>query len=248
MTMHSLVVMPTFDEIDCLPDVLDELTRVLPEVQVLVVDDSSPDGTGEWASARAATDPRVHVLHRPRKSGLASAYVDGFGWGAARGFDVLIEMDADGSHRPRDLAKLLARLEGPDHPDLVIGSRWVFGGGVRGWSLPRQLLSRMGNVFIRGCLAMEVHDATAGFRAYRRDFLVRSAILTDVDSTGYGFQVEMTWAALRAGATVVEVPITFLERRAGVSKLSADIFWEELRLVTRRGLERVLGGGPQPLR
>lgn len=249
MTRRTLVVMPTYDEIDCLPGVLDELSRVVPDVEVLVVDDSSPDGTGEWAASRAAVDPTLHVHHRPAKSGLASAYVEGFAWGAAHGFDVLVEMDADGSHRPRDLAKLLARMEGPDRPDLVIGSRWVFGGGVRGWSLPRQLLSRAGNLYIRACLGMRVRDATAGFRAYRRDFLSRTGLLASVDSTGYGFQVEMTLAASRAGGVVVEVPITFLERRAGVSKLSGDIFWEELRLVTRRGWERLVrAAGAQPLR
>lgn len=239
--MRTLVVMPTFDEIECLPGLLDELFRTLPEVEVLVVDDASPDGTGEWAEARAATDAALHVLRRPTKSGLASAYLDGFAWGRAHGFEVLVEMDADGSHRPRDLRKLLARLEGPDHPDLVIGSRWVFGGGVGGWSPQRELLSRAGNLYIRTCLGMGIRDATAGFRAYRSDFLRRSAILEGVDATGYGFQVEMTWATREAGGVVVEVPITFLERRAGVSKLSGDIFWEELRLVTRHGVHRLLG-------
>lgn len=249
MTMRTLVVMPTYDELECLPGVLDDLAHVLPEVEVLVVDDSSPDGTGEWVEEQARTDPRLHVLHRPAKSGLASAYVDGFAWGTRHGFEVLVEMDADGSHRPRDLAKLLARMEGPDHPDLVIGSRWVFGGAVQGWSRARSVLSQAGNLYIRAWLGMGVKDATAGFRAYRRDFLTRSGILMDVDSAGYGFQVEMTWASLRAGGRVVEVPITFMERRGGESKLSGGIFWEELRLVTRRGLERVVQArGTQPLR
>lgn len=243
MTMRALVVMPTYDEIECLPPVLDELAGVVPEVEVLVVDDSSPDGTGEWADARAASDPRIHVLHRPSKSGLASAYVEGFAWGAARGFELLVEMDADGSHRPSDLAKLLARTHGPDRPDVVIGSRWVYGGAVAGWSRAREALSRAGNLYIRGCLGMGIHDATAGFRVYRSDFLARSGILTGVGSAGYGFQVEMTRAARRAGGRIVEVPITFMERRAGASKLSGDIFWEELALVTRLGLARL-----QPLR
>lgn len=236
----TLVVMPTYDEVESLPLVLERLRAALPAVHVLVVDDSSPDGTGERAQALAARDPRLHVLHRPVKSGLASAYTDGFGWGLARGFATLVEMDADGSHRPEDVRKLLARLDGPDRPDLAIGSRWVAGGHVDGWSPAREALSRLGNLYIRLLLGMGIADATSGLRAYRSDFLRSSGILATVGSAGYGFQVEMTLAAHDAGGVIVEVPITFEERRSGTSKLSGGIFVEELALVTRRGIGRRL--------
>lgn len=232
----ALVVVPTFDEIESLPGVLDRLGVSLPCADVLVVDDSSPDRTGEWAQARAQTDQRVHVLHRPAKSGLASAYRDGFSWGLARGYESLVEMDADGSHRPEEARKLLARFAAPDHPDVVVGSRWVTGGAVNGWSVRRELLSRAGNLYIRAMLGLGVTDATAGFRAYRSAWLRRSGVLNDVSAQGFGFQVEMTRAAALRGARIVEVPITFDERRFGVSKLSGAIFSEELALVTRWGV------------
>lgn len=236
-----LVVVPTYDEIQSLPGVVDRLHRSLPEAEVLVVDDSSPDGTGGWVRSRAQVDPRVHLLERPSKSGLGGAYVQGLGWGLDAGYDVLVQMDADGSHRPEQVARLVARLDGPDRPDLAIGSRWVTGGEVVGWSRSRELLSRAGNLYIRAMLGLGVHDATAGFRAHRAPFLAASGILDTVGAAGYGFQVEMTSAAVRAGAAVVEVPISFDERRLGVSKLSGEIFWEELGLVTRQGLARWTG-------
>lgn len=238
---HVLVVVPTYDEIESLPAVLERLRRALPEADVLVVDDSSPDGTGEWVRERAVGDPRLHLLERPAKSGLAGAYVEGLGWGVGAGYDVLVQMDADGSHRPEQVAKLVARMDGPDHPDLVIGSRWVSGGEVVGWSRARELLSRAGNLYIHVMLGLGVRDATAGFRAHRASWLSRSGVLDQVGSAGYGFQVEMTSASVRAAAVVVEVPISFDERRFGVSKLSGDIFWEELRLVTREGVARWTG-------
>ncbi len=238
----TLVVVPTYDEIESLPGVLDRLLGALPDARVLVVDDASPDGTGEWADARAAADPRIAVLHRPARSGLGSAYVDGFRWGLARGATALAQMDADGSHRPEQLGRLLARTAGPDRPDLVIGSRWVRGGSVRGWPMPRRLLSRAGNLYIRAMLGMGVRDATAGFRVYRADWLARSGVLDRVGARGYGFQVEMTWEAVRSGAVVVEVPIAFEERRFGASKLSGGIFAEELSLVTRWGVRRIAQG------
>jgi len=236
-----LVVVPTYDEIQSLPAQLGRLHRSLPEADVLVVDDSSPDGTGEWVRERSDGDPRLHLLERPAKSGLAGAYVQGLGWGIEAGYDVLVQMDADGSHRPEQVAKLVARMDGPDRPDLVIGSRWVAGGDVVGWSRSRELLSRAGNIYIHVMLGLGVRDATAGFRAHRASWLSHSGVLAEVGSTGYGFQVEMTSASVRAGAVVVEVPISFDERRFGVSKLSGEIFWEELRLVTRQGLARFLG-------
>ncbi len=239
---QSLVVIPTYDEIDSLPGVLDRLRAVLPEVSILVVDDSSPDGTGQWAEDRSRADTGLSVLHRPGKSGLAGAYVEGFRWGIDRGSSAVVEMDADGSHRPEQLPKLLARLGAFDRPDLVIGSRWVAGGHVNGWSKAREALSRAGNLYIRAMLGMDVTDATAGFRVYRTTWLKASGVLDMVGSAGYGFQVEMTLAANRAGAAIVEVPITFDERRFGTSKLTGDIFVEELRLVTRQGLERMVAG------
>jgi len=238
----TLVVIPTFDEVESLPGVLDRLHRAQPDVHVLVVDDASPDGTGEWADRRAATDPQVHVLHRPVKSGLGTAYVDGFRWGLDRGFSRLAQMDADGSHRPEQLGHLRARLAAPDRPVMVIGSRWVAGGSVHGWPPARQVLSRAGNAYIRVLLGMGVRDATAGFRVHDAAWLEASGILDEVGALGYGFQVEMTWAAARRGATIAEVPIAFDERRSGTSKLSAGILVEELALVTRRGLGR-LGHG-----
>ncbi len=238
----TLVIIPTFDEIESLPGVLARLRRAQPDVHVLVVDDASPDGTGQWADRQAAADQRIHVLHRPTKSGLGTAYIDGFRWGLDRGFTYLAQMDADGSHRPEQLGHLRARLAGPDRPVLVIGSRWVVGGSVAGWSLARQALSRAGNTYIRILLGMDVHDATAGFRVHDGAWLEASGILDDVGSHGYGFQVEMTWAAVRGGARIAEVPITFDERRFGTSKLSGDIVAEELALVTRWGLRRLAQG------
>jgi dolichol-phosphate mannosyltransferase len=245
---ETLVVVPTFDEIESLPGVLRRLLEAMPGVRVLVVDDSSPDGTGEWAEDLGAHDRRVNVLHRPPRSGLGSAYVQGFRWGLDHGFGYLAEMDADGSHRPEELVRLLARFRAPDDPDLVIGSRWVPGGSVHGWPLPRRALSRAGNLYIRAMLGMDVADATAGFRVYRAAWLERSGALDEAGARGYGFQVEMTWAATRRGAAVAEVPIAFDERRFGASKLSGDIFTEELLMVTQWGIRRLLGSAGHGLR
>lgn len=238
MGAGTLVVVPTYEERESLPGVVERLFLSQPEASLLVVDDSSPDGTGDWVQERAEVDTRVHLLTRPRKSGLAGAYVEGLGWGIRQGFETLVQMDADGSHRPEQVARLVARLDSLDHPDLVIGSRWVRGGEVVGWSGGRELLSRAGNLYIRALLGLGVRDATAGFRAHRAASLAASGILDGVGSTGYGFQVEMTAAALLWGAHVVEVPISFDERLHGTSKLSGEIFWEELRLVTAQGLRR----------
>ena len=232
----TLVVIPTFNEIESLPGVVERLLSST-DVSCLVVDDASPDGTGEWVD-RHLSD-RVQVLHRPAKSGLATAYVDGFRWGIEHGFDQLVEMDADGSHQPEHVNRLVARAAGPDRPDLVIGSRWIPGGSVPGWSKARVALSQAGNKYIRIMLGMPIHDATAGFRLYRADFLVTHAILEQVDSTGFTFQVDMTQRVWDAGATIVEVPITFTQRQFGESKLSSSIFTEELSMVTKRGLGRL---------
>ncbi|MFP3712222.1 polyprenol monophosphomannose synthase [Puerhibacterium sp. TATVAM-FAB25] len=232
---RTLVVVPTYDERESLPGTLAALREHVPDVDVLVVDDASPDGTGELADAIAAADPAVHVLHRRGKGGLGAAYVAGFGWGLERGYAVLVEMDADGSHRAVDLPRLLARAAAPDRPDLVVGSRWVRGGSVVNWPWYRELLSRGGNTYVRLVLGMQVRDATAGFRAYPAETL-RRIDLASVESHGYCFQVDMTWRVVRAGGRVAEVPITFVERVAGTSKMSRAIVAEALTKTTAWGL------------
>lgn len=235
--MKTLVVIPTFNEIDSLPRALDGVRQALPAGHVLVVDDASPDGTGAYADQRAGADEHVHVLHRAEKNGLGPAYLAGFDWALREGYELVCEMDADGSHRPEDLALLVQRAEMADAPDLVIGSRWVCGGATQGWDAKRVALSRAGNLYISALLGMRVKDATAGFRVYRAD-LLRRLDLSQVEALGYGFQVNMTRLVDEAGGRIVEMPITFLEREAGQSKLSGGIFTEELSLVTRWGLAK----------
>jgi len=230
-----LVVIPTYDEHESLPLALAGLAAHVPTADVLVVDDGSPDGTADLAERLAAEDPgprRIHVLRRGRKLGLGTAYVAGFRWALERGYDAVVEMDADGSHRAQDLPRLLAAL---DRADLVLGSRWVPGGRVVNWPLKRQVLSRGANTYTRLALGIPVHDATGGFRAYRAG-LLRSLELQEVSSQGYCFQVDMAWRAVRAGARVVEVPITFVERAHGVSKMSRAVVVEALVNVTRWGI------------
>jgi dolichol-phosphate mannosyltransferase len=205
--------------------------RAVPEVHALVVDDASPDGTGELADKLAADDPRIRVLHRQTKAGLGAAYVAGFQLGLADGYDVLVEMDADGSHAPEQLPRLLAALA---HSDVVLGSRWVPGGQVRNWPKSRELLSRGGNLYARVALGIGLRDATGGYRAFRRQVL--SGIeLDSVASQGYCFQVDLAWRAVQAGYRVTEVPITFAERERGESKMSSDIVREALLRVTEWG-------------
>ena len=223
-----LVCIPTYDEIDSLPGLLDRLRSAVPDVDVLVVDDASPDGTGAWAQQRADTDEHLHVLHRTGKQGLGAAYLAAFDWGLDRGYDVLCEMDADGSHRPEELQRLLDAVDGAD---LVIGSRWVRGGTVVNWPASRILLSRGGNLYTRLALGIGVRDATAGFRAFRRQTLEKLD-LTGVASAGYCFQVDMTWRVASAGLHIVEVPVTFVEREQGRSKMNSGIVREALWRVT----------------
>ena len=227
-----LVVVPTYNERDTLPVVLRRLRDAVPDADVLVVDDGSPDGTGAVADAWAAQDPAVSVLHRDAKQGLGAAYRAGFGWGLERGYEVLVEMDADGSHPPEQLPRLLAPLQ---WADLVIGSRYVPGGAVVNWPAQRLWLSRGGNTYTRLALALAVRDATAGYRAFRRDALVRIEVDT-IASQGYCFQVDTTRRASRLGLRVVEVPITFTERAVGESKMSRQIVSEALWRVTRWGV------------
>lgn len=235
--MKTLVLMPTYNEVESLPVALDAVRAAAPEVDILVIDDQSPDGTGKLADEYAAKDEQIHVLHRSVKEGLGPAYLAGFAWAREHGVELTIEMDADGSHRPQDLARLLARVQDSDAPELVIGSRWVPGGATRGWDARRVALSRIGNLYINALLGLKVKDATAGFRVYRMSLIERMN-LDAVEARGYGFQVNMTLLAREAGANIVEVPITFVERSLGTSKLSGDIMTEELRLVTRWGAQR----------
>lgn len=232
--MKPIVIIPTYNEIDALPMTVDRIRTELPDIDILVVDDNSPDGTGAWADARSAEDEHLKVLHRPGKGGLAAAYVAGFGW-ALKDYTHVVQMDADGSHRADDLVRMLARAERADEPDLVIGSRWVPGGGVENWPLSRQLLSRLGNVYNRIALGLPFTDITAGFRVYRCDAL-RDINLADVQVVGYYWQTDMTQRMHERGAHIVEQPITFHEREAGQSKLSSTIFFESLKESTRRGI------------
>ncbi|NDR52669.1 polyprenol monophosphomannose synthase [Actinomyces sp. 565] len=235
--MKALVVIPTYNEIETLAGALDGVRRAAPQAHVLVVDDNSPDGTGRLADARAQADAHIHVLHRTEKNGLGPAYLAGFSWALASGYELVCEMDADGSHRPEDLALLIQRAEMADAPDLVIGSRWVSGGATDGWDARRVALSRGGNLYINAMLGLRVRDATAGFRVYRAE-LLRSLNLGEIEATGYGIQVNMTKLVADAGGRIVEMPITFQEREAGQSKLSGGIFSEELALVTKWGIAK----------
>ncbi|MGY1844537.1 polyprenol monophosphomannose synthase [Modestobacter sp. SYSU DS0875] len=227
-----LVVIPTYEEVGNLGTVLDRLHAAVPGAHVLVVDDASPDGTGELADARAAEDERVHVLHRAGKQGLGPAYVAGFHWAAEHGYAVVVEMDADGSHPPERLPALLAALA---DADLVLGSRWVPGGRVLDWPRHRLAISRIGNLYTRWALRLPLADATGGFRAARADLLARLPF-DQVASQGYCFQVDWAWRAVRSGARVVEVPITFSERTVGRSKMSGSIVGEALARVTWWGV------------
>ena len=229
-----LVVIPTYNERENLGPILDRLHKALPDVHVLVVDDGSPDGTGELADERAAADERVHVLHRTEKAGLGAAYVAGFRWGLAREYNTIVEMDADGSHAPEDLPRLLNAV---GDADLAIGSRYVPGGSVVNWPLKRQVLSRGANVYSQLALGMRTRDITAGFRAYRRPVLEKLA-LDEVNSHGYCFQIDLTIRTADAGFEIVEVPITFTEREIGESKMSGSIIREAFLRVATWGVER----------
>jgi dolichol-phosphate mannosyltransferase len=227
-----VVVVPTYDEAENLAWIVGRLRAAQPEVDVLVVDDGSPDGTGAIADELAAEDPAVRVVHRRAKAGLGAAYLHGFRVALDAGYDVIGEMDADGSHQPEQLHLLLEALE---HADLVIGSRWVPGGSVVNWPLNRELLSRGGNLYVRLLLGIAVRDATAGFRLFRRTALEKID-LESVQSTGYVFQTDMVARTLAAGLVVEEVPIEFVERVRGDSKMSGAVATESLKRITAWGL------------
>ena len=232
-----VVVIPTYNEVDNLADVVARVRRSAPQVDVLVVDDGSPDGTGDLADRLAAEDPQVRVVHRRAKEGLGAAYREGFRVALAAGYDVIGEMDADGSHLPEQLPLLLDAIR---DADLVIGSRWVPGGSVVNWPWHRRALSRGGNLYTQVLLGIRVRDATAGFRLFRRQAL-EAVHLDQVQSHGYVFQVDLAHRVLQAGLRVREVPIRFVERERGSSKMTPEIARESLVLITRWGLAERFG-------
>jgi len=228
-----LVVIPTYNEADNIRLITERVRRAVPPVDILVADDNSPDGTGGIADELATTDDHIFVLHRAGKEGLGAAYKAGFAWAKNKGYDAVVEMDADGSHAPEELSKLLDALR---DADAVLGTRYIPGGSVHNWPLHRLLLSRGGNIYIRMALGMPFRDATGGYRAYRMPVL--DAINVDtVASTGYSFQVELAWRTYKNGFKMAEVPITFTEREHGVSKMSGNIFKEQLLRVTVWGVQ-----------
>jgi dolichol-phosphate mannosyltransferase len=223
-----LVIVPTYNERDNLPAIVAAVHEHLPEADVLVVDDNSPDGTGAVADALAEKDDKIHVLHRPGKQGLGTAYVAGFKWALAREYQFLFEMDCDFSHDPKYLPTLLARARAG--ADLVLGSRYVDGGGTVNWGPMRKFISRGGSLYARTILGVDVRDLTGGFKCFRRATL-EALDLDTVAAQGYGFQIEMTYRAKKRGLRVEEVPIVFVDRRVGQSKMSKKIFLEALTLV-----------------
>jgi dolichol-phosphate mannosyltransferase len=236
--LRVLVVVPTYEEALTLGRTIQRLRRAVPDADALVVDDASPDGTGAIADAIAEVDPQVQVLHRSAKLGLGQAYLAGFRWALDRDYDVIVEMDADGSHAPEQLPRLLDALV---DADLVLGSRWIAGGGVHNWPAFRRALSRGGNAYARLVLDLPLRDATGGFRAFRRSTLDKLD-LAGVASEGYCFQVDLALRAVRAGMRVVEVPIDFVEREQGRSKMSRSIVAEALWRVTVWGVQSRLSG------
>jgi dolichol-phosphate mannosyltransferase len=227
-----LVIIPTYNESENIARIISRTRKAVPDAHILIADDNSPDGTGKLADEIASADNHVHVMHRLGKEGLGAAYLAGFEWGLNEGYEVLVEMDADGSHQPEQLPELLAALS---NADLVLGSRWVRGGKVVNWPRSREVLSRGGNLWTRMMLGIPLRDATGGFRAFRRKTLLGLG-LDNVASAGYCFQVDLAWRALKADFRVVEVPITFIEREYGASKMSQRIVIEALVRTTIWGV------------
>jgi len=225
----ALIIVPTYNERENLPELVRAIFDVVPEVHLLVVDDASPDGTGELADGIAAEDARVHVLHREGKLGLGTAYIAGFRWALERGYPRIFEMDADFSHQPRYLPEFLAAA---DDADLVLGCRYIKGGGTENWTLRRKFVSRGGNAYARLILGLPYRDLTGGFKCFRREVL-EAIDLDTIRSTGYAFQIELTYRAHKAGFRVAEVPIIFPDRRLGVSKMSGQIVREAMINVWR---------------
>ena len=236
--MKALVIVPTYNERENLPQLVPAILGQGEQFHLLVVDDNSPDGTGKIADEFAAADPRVNVLHRDGKRGLGTAYVAGFKWALERGYDYVFEMDADFSHDPNDLPRL---LEGAKRGDCAVGSRWVPGGGTENWSLLRKFISRGGSVYAKMILGVPVNDLTSGFKCFSA-YVLRSLDLDAIRSNGYGFQVEVNYRCHRLGYRIVEVPIMFVDRRVGKSKMSAWIVVEAARVVWKLKLS----GEPPP--
>jgi dolichol-phosphate mannosyltransferase len=237
-TDRVIIVIPTYNERQNLEIIAGRIRESVPDADVLVVDDNSPDGTGDLADKLSEADPRVHVMHRTEKAGLGRAYVAGFTWALERGYDAIVEMDADGSHRPEDLPRLLTAISGAD---AVIGSRYVPGGTVVNWPKSREFLSRGANIYNRMMLGISVKDATGGFRVYRAATL-RKLNLSNIESAGYCFQIDMTLRVLQAGLKLTEVPITFVERERGSSKMSNAVIREAFFRVAQWGIAARLRG------
>jgi len=235
---RTVIIMPTYNERQNLEIIAGRVRESIPAADLLVVDDNSPDGTGDLADKLAETDQHIQVMHRTEKAGLGRAYVAGFSWALERGYDVIVEMDADGSHRPEDLPRLLTALAGAD---AVIGSRYVPGGTVVNWPKSREFLSRGANIYNRLMLGVSVKDATGGFRAYRAATL-RKIDLNNIESAGYCFQIDMTLRVLQAGLKLIEVPITFVERERGKSKMSNAVIREAFFRVAQWGITARLHG------
>lgn len=233
-----IIVMPTYNERQNLDGMASRIRESVPDADLLVVDDNSPDGTGDLADKLAEVDPQVHVMHRTQKAGLGRAYVAGFTWALDNGYTLIVEMDADGSHRPEDLPKLLAAAT---TSDAVIGSRYVPGGTVVNWPKSREILSRGANIYNRLMLGVRIKDATGGYRVYRAPTL-RAIDLNSIDSAGYCFQIDMTLRTLQAGLTISEVPITFVERELGASKMSNAVIVEAFTRVAQWGIGARLHG------
>ncbi len=228
-----VVIVPTFNESTTLSPIVARIRAAVPEADILVVDDNSPDGTGFVADQLSAADDQVRVMHRLGKEGLGAAYLAGFAWALQECYDVIVEIDADGSHQPEQLPRLLDALRSADP---VLGSRWVPGGATENWPTSRRLISKGGSAYTRLMLGVPIHDATGGFRAFRADTL-RKLDLYEVASQGYCFQIDLAWRTLQRGMRVVEVPITFVERTSGASKMSRKIVVEALWRVTAWGID-----------
>jgi len=235
--VKALVIIPTYNERENLPELMRRIFAEGLPLEVLIIDDNSPDGTGEAADALAAADPRVHVMHRPGKMGLGSAYVSGFRYAIEHDYDAVFEMDADFSHNPDSLPEFLRELE---NADLVVGSRYLHGVTVVNWPLKRLILSYLANVYSRVITGMPIKDATGGFKCFRRQVL-ESLDLSRVKSDGYGFQIEINFKAWRKGFRIREIPILFVDRRAGESKMSRRIVWEAAWMVWRLRVLDLLG-------
>ena len=237
--MKRLVIVPTYNELANAPLLIERIIKHIPDDHILIIDDGSPDRTGDKIKEIQKRYPGLFLLERASKSGLGSAYRTGFAWGLERGYEELIEMDADLSHRVRDLKKMIEAKELQPNTDLVIGSRWMPGGKTENWSKSRELLSRAANLYVRAMLGMGIKDSTAGFRIYSSSIL-KKLNLEAIKSEGYSFQIEMTRAVYKLGGKIIEVPITFRERENGVSKMSKNIVREAMLLVTIWGLKRFL--------